>query len=92
MGRRVSGHVAARLAASVRQQRRKTLFRMLSKRDGVVRCFCCGEPVPERDATLEHKLPVSRGGTDDMSNLAISHSLCNQQRGNRLEPYDGQPA
>lgn len=71
----------ARLAA-LRKGRRETLYRMLKRRHyGVVPCYCCGEHVEPADATLEHILPRSRGGTDHMSNLSISHAACNHARG-----------
>lgn len=37
-------------------------------------------------ATIEHKTPVSRGGTNDMSNLALACVTCNQVRGAMLSP------
>jgi 5-methylcytosine-specific restriction endonuclease McrA len=48
---------------------------------GVVPCWVCGQPVAPADATLEHIKPLSEGGNSHQENLAISHALCNQQRG-----------
>ena len=56
----------------------KTVARQLH---GVVPCWVCGEPVLPTDATLEHIKPLSAGGNSHLENLAISHALCNQQRG-----------
>ena len=82
---RLSGGYRARLAASIRSGRRRTIYRMLKKKhDGTVPCFVCGRHVKEKNATLEHIIPVSKGGTDDMENLAISHYQCNQRRGNEV--------
>ena len=79
----LSGGQKAKLQSAIRQSRRDTLYRMLGKKnDGTVPCFVCGRHVTERLATLEHILPISLGGSDDMSNLAISHYYCNQKRGN----------
>lgn len=55
-------------------------------------CWICKTPINmklqgTRDPlrpTLEHKLPVSRGGTNDPGNLRLTHSACNNARGNRL--------
>lgn len=78
----LSGSQKARLAAEVRKGRRDTVYRMLSKKhDGVVPCFVCGRHVPIQYATLEHIVPISLGGSDDMNNLAISHDKCNNKRG-----------
>lgn len=34
--------------------------------------------------SVEHRLPRSRGGSDDLSNLALAHRACNSGRGNRM--------
>jgi len=49
--------------------------------NGSVPCFVCGKHVKIEDATLEHIKPQSKGGTDEMNNLAISHFRCNQKKG-----------
>ncbi|MFG6462304.1 HNH endonuclease [Roseateles sp. DXS20W] len=80
MGKR---HRSGRRVAQVRKQRRETVYKMKRKRCyGVVPCFVCGQHVDEMHATLEHVQPLSKGGTDAMANLDISHSWCNQARGN----------
>lgn len=67
--------VKKQLLATIRQSRRNTLYRITAKRnDGCVACFVCGKHVKPQHATLEHKTPLSKGGTDDMGNLAISHN------------------
>jgi 5-methylcytosine-specific restriction endonuclease McrA len=44
--------------------------------------------------TIDHILPVSMGGTNDLANLNIAHRVCNMRRGNRgpaqmiLEDFD----
>lgn len=68
---------------NVRQSRRETIYRMLLKRHaGRCPCFVCKQHVQREDATLEHIRPQSRGGSDDMTNLSISHGACNKARGN----------
>ena len=49
---------------------------------GGIFCFCCGHPVSVASSTLEHITPVSLGGRTVLDNLALSHSNCNEQRGN----------
>ncbi len=49
---------------------------------GFIRCYCCENPVLPCEMTLEHIKPRYLGGTNDISNLAISHQHCNMQRGN----------
>jgi 5-methylcytosine-specific restriction endonuclease McrA len=67
----------------------KTVARQLH---GVVPCWVCGQPVLPADATLEHIQPLSEGGNSHLENLAISHALCNQQRGKRVASVSWQLA
>ena len=54
----------------------------LIKRDGLI-CQLCQEPISNMsDLTLDHIIPVSRGGTDKLDNLRLAHELCNRERGN----------
>src|SRR6185369_9379934 len=53
--------------------------RLLSKR-GDLCCFC---GLIMQKPTLEHVHPRSHGGRTVMSNLSLSHSTCNRERGCR---------
>jgi hypothetical protein len=71
------------------RERRERLVR----REGF-RCWYCGTPIGlgkvrlEQRAVVEHQTPVSRGGSDDDSNLVAACSLCNSMKGTRtLEEY-----
>lgn len=64
------------------------------KRDGW-RCHLCGKPtqrtkvVPHpRAPTLDHIIPLARGGADAPSNVACAHFICNARKGDR--PADEQ--
>jgi len=61
----------------------------LVKRDGV-KCNICTKRVDMSKSgldplgpTIDHLLPVSKGGTNDSFNLALAHRRCNTSRGNR---------
>jgi 5-methylcytosine-specific restriction endonuclease McrA len=60
-------------------------------RDGVVSCFVCRAHVPWPDATLEHIIARSLGGTNERSNLAISHAACNFSRKDGAHDRRGVP-
>lgn len=75
-------HVRGILAKNRRQNRRKTIYKMTMKREGSVPCFVCHEHVELKNMSLEHIVPLSKGGTDEMGNLSISHVECNNKRGN----------
>lgn len=62
---------------------RAVLYNKMKKEgDGVVACFVCGKHVEWCKATLEHKIPKSKGGASNVGNYAISHHYCNVRRGN----------
>jgi len=57
-------------------------------RDGPA-CGICGEHVditlrrgddPVRCASVDHIIPLARGGTDDPTNLQLAHLGCNQRK------------
>lgn len=52
------------------------------ERDGAEVCAYCGGTDRLR---LDHKLPPSRGGTDDLGNLQMLCADCNSHKGNRTE-------
>jgi 5-methylcytosine-specific restriction endonuclease McrA len=60
------------------------------KRDGWVCGVCSGEVEPGLpasspwQATLDHVVPRSLGGSDDPENLRLVHRYCNSVRSNRL--------
>jgi 5-methylcytosine-specific restriction endonuclease McrA len=51
---------------------------LFEQQDGL--CFYCGELLYssfDKEVHIEHKTPISRGGTSDISNLVLSCSACN---------------
>jgi 5-methylcytosine-specific restriction endonuclease McrA len=62
-------------------KRQNHIQRIYEALEGLVPCFCCGHPVPEADASLEHVVPLAWGGVNASWNLAISHTKCNTFRG-----------
>lgn len=52
-------------------------------RDGHI-CGICGDPLDEADVTIDHIVPVSRGGSDDPENLQPAHRSCNSRKHARL--------
>lgn len=43
-------------------------------------CFC---ECSKEDATIDHDIPISRGGGHTWDNVQLAHMLCNQQKGNK---------
>ncbi len=50
---------------------------------GRVRCWVCGKPMPSNDQTIDHFVPLSRGGSNDAGNIRLAHMLCNQSKGSK---------
>ena len=55
-------------------------------------CIYCGIGLDYQDrrakngAQVDHILPASRGGTNELSNLVVCCRTCNISKGNRLAP------
>ena len=75
-----------------RQHRRRVLIRgafvekvnvgVLVIRDGGS-CGICHKRVEPADQSIDHILPVSRGGAHSYANTRLAHLACNVARGNR---------
>lgn len=70
-----------------RRFRRQVTNTFLFARDGY-RCQFCGRPGGElrhREClTRDHLIPLSRGGTNEWTNVVTACSSCNTRKGNRL--------
>lgn len=68
----------------------------IAERDGLD-CYLCKQPIDmtlprtsKMGATIDHVIPLSRGGLDEMSNLKLAHWGCNLAKSNKLvEELDG---
>lgn len=63
--------------------KRKSIPRHVKRRmwEDCDRCCWCGRQLKFKDATIEHNAPLSKGGTNDDSNLALACAGCNSTRG-----------
>jgi 5-methylcytosine-specific restriction endonuclease McrA len=59
--------------------RNRKIARILA-RDGDNCCYC-KKPLGD-DMTLEHRIALSNGGTDNLDNLKLAHAACNREVGN----------
>ena len=55
------------------------------KRYGTLTCYLCEKPILFGDDNLEHKVPLSRNGTNEYNNLGIAHRKCNYRKHNKTE-------
>ncbi|WP_200209119.1 HNH endonuclease [Micromonospora coerulea] len=83
VGSRCTKHKPKRNHTLSRQQRgydaeyQRNRVTLLAEDD---RCWLCGRYGAN---TADHVTPLSRGGTNDLSNLKPAHKACNSGRGNR---------
>ncbi len=49
-------------------------------------CLYCGCAITLREATLDHVLPLSRGGKTNFDNIVTSCGPCNFRKGNKVGP------
>lgn len=54
-------------------------------------CYLCNEPIDmklprtsKRGATVDHVIPLSKGGSDELENLRLTHWTCNRAKSNKL--------
>lgn len=49
-------------------------------------CAICGNPIlMMKDATIDHVVPLSKGGIHRMDNMQLAHEQCNWNKGNQLD-------
>jgi hypothetical protein len=62
---------------------------IIKKRDGNY-CFICKSAFTSKDkVTIDHWIPLSRGGSWNLDNLRIAHKKCNAWKGDRVPNLDG---
>jgi hypothetical protein len=60
---------------------RKHLNRMFAKDR---HCYWCHEEIARPDASVDHRIPLKRGGLDNASNFVLAHKTCNHARGHDM--------
>lgn len=48
------------------------------------KCAACGKPLTTKTMTVEHIIPISRGGSNEMENLVALCEPCNKRKDNLL--------
>lgn len=72
---------AAKKAKRKNKSNRALRGKMLKKND---LCCICGNPMTLDDSSLEHVIPLSKGGLNHPNNYALSHIACNLAKGSSL--------
>ena len=71
----------SRHARRVQHQQHKREVKRATFRDCGRRCVYCGTALGIEDATLDHVIPLSRGGGHQPGNLVSACQPCNQMKG-----------
>lgn len=58
---------------------KKTIY---AKANG--KCAICGKPVKYKEMTVDHRVPLTKGGTNDLENLQLAHLSCNRAKADML--------
>lgn len=66
----------------IRTQKRKWKETILINQDG--KCFYCKKDLTFDEATIDHKIPRSKGGKNSFKNLVVACFNCNQEKGDNL--------
>jgi hypothetical protein len=64
------------------RKRQKRIKEYVINRDGMICCYC-DQPLTPETVTMEHIVPDSHRGTFNSTNLTVSCSAHNNQRGNK---------
>lgn len=62
---------------------RLKLQKMVEQQDHI--CPLCSKHLLLEEANIDHKVPKSKGGSNDQSNLQATHIICNSLKGDRLD-------
>ena len=75
------------------EQRKRLTDQIYQEAQGI--CHICQLHVRREDASLDHLIPASQGGTSTRDNLALAHRSCNSSRQDKtitkqqVPVYDG---
>lgn len=84
MRRRRSADANARRRASFYTETIEGVSRdVVAERDNHT-CHICGEWVSAHEMSLDHVVPLARGGEHTYSNIKLAHKVCNSRKGSRL--------
>ena len=70
-------------------QHKEEAIKQIAARDGYI-CFICKQPFGKKEKpTIDHWIPISKGGGWAIDNLKLAHKQCNFWKGDRVPLPDG---
>lgn len=77
-----------RASGRIRRGTLQIIYEDNIKINGTLTCGLCNSPINFGEDSLDHKIPVSRGGDNSYQNLWIVHSSCNSRKKDKtVEEY-----
>lgn len=69
----------------LKERRAKQFIRkQLINKNGAV-CAICGNPIETmKDCTIDHIIPISKGGLTTIENCQLAHKSCNVKKGDKV--------
>jgi 5-methylcytosine-specific restriction endonuclease McrA len=69
----------------LKERRAKQFIRkQLINKNGAV-CAICGNPIETmKDCTIDHIIPISKGGLTTIENCQLAHKNCNVKKGDKI--------
>lgn len=61
----------------------RTRYAEMVSKQPLVCCPLCGMPMHITEVSIDHIVPISKGGTNDRSNLQLTHVWCNLEKGDK---------
>ncbi|MDP3013167.1 MAG: HNH endonuclease [Candidatus Subteraquimicrobiales bacterium] len=55
------------------------------RRHGTLTCYLCLKPVEFGQDSIDHKIPISRGGNHQRDNLDVAHGICTSAKSTKTE-------
>ena len=74
---------ANKRAKKIGAEGRITLGEIVERWSDTIFCAICKRFIEESDASLDHLDPLSQGGRNELDNILIVHSWCNNLKGNQ---------
>lgn len=78
-------HSLERAAGDLSLEKIQMVYEDNIKKYGTLTCIYCLNPIQFSDDALEHKQPITRGGTNEYENLGVACHSCNSKKCNRTE-------
>lgn len=66
-----------------KHEKKEIVYKLL-ERDGP-ECYLCTHLMPYNDMTIDHVIPLAKGGLDVMANYKLAHELCNLEKADMTE-------